>query len=228
MGLTEFRTALLMGASGLVGGHCLEYLLAASCYTQVNVLVRKSLGIDHPKLIEHIIDFEKLGDDADLFQVNDVLSCLGVKGALSAYEFEQVEYGYPVTAAKAACKKGADQFLVVTAMGASPWAPSALFKYKGRLEKALKQIPLKGLHIFRPSLIVGDRQTRRPDEEALYQLFRKITFIIKPLRKWLYIHGQTIAFTMVQTASQGRTGIHIYNTNKILADYNRRQNNFSC
>ncbi len=219
----QTRTAILLGASGLVGGHCLEYLLADPSYTKVTILVRKTLGINNSKLTEQTIDFENLADYADIFRVNDVFSCLGVKGATSAYEFKQVEYGYPAMAAKAAAENGADQFLVVTAMGASTWAPSALFKYKGRLEKELKKLSLKGLHIFHPSLIVGNRQTHRPDEEAIFQLFKKITFILRPLRKWLYIHGRYIAFSMVHIAKQGENGVNIYNNSKILSVYKKIQ-----
>ena len=52
------RTALLAGASGLVGGHLLQRLLADPRYKRVITVSRKALGIEHPKLRSLITDFD--------------------------------------------------------------------------------------------------------------------------------------------------------------------------
>ena len=56
----EPKTALIAGASGLVGSELLKVLLESSDYSMVNSLVRKPTGIKNPKLNEFIVDFDKL------------------------------------------------------------------------------------------------------------------------------------------------------------------------
>ncbi len=212
---TDMRSALVIGASGLVGGHCLEYLLDDVLYNQVSVIVRRKLSMDHPKLVQHIIDFQTLSSHRDLFAVNDVFCCLGIKGPASAHEFEQVEFIYPHEAGKIAASMGVDRFLIVTAMMCSPRSPVALFRVKGRLESALKNEPLKVLHFFKPSLIVGNRKDPRPDEESIAALFKMMTVFTPFLRKYLYVEGKTIARSMIHVAKQDLTGIHSFSVRKI-------------
>ncbi len=213
--INETRSALVIGATGLVGSHCLDHLLESSLYHQVSVVVRRPIPKDHPKLKQNVIDFQKLDSYETLFEVNDVFCCLGVKGPVSQYEFNQVETGYPLTAGKMAAKTGVDQFLVVTAMLSSPRSPVQLFKAKGILEAGLKKESLNALHLFRPSLIVGDRDISRPDEESIALFFKRITIFTPFLRKYLYIEGKSIAGAMVHVAQKKQKGLHIYNVNKI-------------
>jgi len=212
---TDLKRALVVGASGLVGSHCLEYLLDDPLYSQVSIIVRGKLSIDHPKLVQHIIDFERLSSYRDVFTVNDVFCCLGIKGPVPANEFEKVEFTFPHEAGKIAASMGVDRFLIVTAMMCSPCSPVALFRVKGRLEAALKNEPLKALHFFKPSLIVGDRKDPRPDEESIAKLFKKMTVFTPFLRKYLYIEGKVIARSMVLVAKQNLTGIHSFSVGKI-------------
>lgn len=209
------RKALILGASGLVGGHCLQFLLTDSLYDDITVLVRKPLPVEHPKLKQHVIDFEQLSSYQDLFNVNDVFCCLGIKGAASAYEFKQVEFTYPLKAGKISSAMGVNQFLIVTAMMCGPRSPIALFRYKGKLEVELKKESLNALHFFRPSLIVGNRKIPRPDEEAIAVFFKKMTIFTPFLRKYLYVEGKDIAFSMVQVAKKNLTGLNVFNVNKI-------------
>jgi len=73
----EKKTALLLGASGLTGGHCLNYLLNDEHYCQVVALIRRPLAVQHPKLIPQQVDFNKLYDCLAGMQINDVFCCLG-------------------------------------------------------------------------------------------------------------------------------------------------------
>lgn len=69
------KSALLVGASGLIGGELLNCLLNGSEYSKVIILVRKPLGIKHPKLQEWVIDFKELSRHKNCFQVNHVFCC---------------------------------------------------------------------------------------------------------------------------------------------------------
>jgi len=212
---TALKCALVIGASGLVGSHCLEYLLDDPLYSQVSIIVRRKLSIDHPKLVQHILDFERLSSYRDVFAVNDVFCCLGIKGPVPANEFENVEFTFPREAGKIAASMGADRFLIVTSMMCSPRSPVALLRVKGRLEAALKNQPLKALLFFKPSLIVGDRKDPRPDEESTAKLLKMMTIFTPFFRKYLYIEGKVIARSMVLAAKQNLTGIHSFSVGKI-------------
>ncbi len=69
---TRPRTALLVGASGLVGSRCLEALLARAEYQVVTALVRRPLDMEHPKFVQQVVDFEHLEERSGLFKADDV------------------------------------------------------------------------------------------------------------------------------------------------------------
>ena len=56
------KKAIIAGASGLIGSKLLAILLNHADYDEVLVLVRKELPIEHRKLVQLIIDFDKLDD----------------------------------------------------------------------------------------------------------------------------------------------------------------------
>lgn len=71
------KTALIAGSTGLIGRELLQDLLDGKEYDNVVAIVRRPLGIQHPKLEEKIVDFDKLGEYNDIFAVDDVFCCLG-------------------------------------------------------------------------------------------------------------------------------------------------------
>ena len=71
------RTALVVGATGLVGSHVLELLLADATYDRVHVLVRRPTGKPHDKLTEHVVDFDHLDPALPAWKCDDVYACLG-------------------------------------------------------------------------------------------------------------------------------------------------------
>ena len=87
------RTALVAGASGLVGGHVLQLLLADAAYARVITLARRHIDTRHPKLEQRVVDFETLDALSDLRPVDDVFCCLGttIKTAGSQEAFRKQE-----------------------------------------------------------------------------------------------------------------------------------------
>jgi len=75
-GNIEGKAAMLVGASGLVGGELVNYLLKAPEYTKIISLVCKPQGLKNLKLEEIVVDFEHLGRYKDYFKVDDVFCCL--------------------------------------------------------------------------------------------------------------------------------------------------------
>lgn len=212
------KSALLVGASGLVGGELLNCLLIGQEYSEVLILVRKPLGLKHPKLKEHLIEFEDLAQYKDLFKVNDVFCCLGttIKKAGSQDAFKKVDVEYPLEIARLAKEMRAEKFLIISSMGAN--SKSAVFysRMKGMLEQRLKEIWSESLYIFRPSLLLGDRKEIRFGESASAFLTKGISFIfVGALKKYKPIAAETVANGLYKAAQSNSEGIHTYLSNEI-------------
>jgi len=212
------RTALLLGASGLIGGYCLELLLADPDYTQVTILVRQPLPTSHPKLTQRIVNFDRLNEAADAFQVQDVFCCLGttIKTAGSQEAFRKVDFNYPTESVRLALQQGATQFLLVSSLGAD--AKSSVFysRTKGEVERAVAASDLCSVQIFRPSLLLGQRTEVRTGERIAETVSRAISFLLLgPLRKYRPIEARAVAAAMIVIAKRQPTGIHIYESDRI-------------
>ena len=211
------RTALIAGASGLVGGHLLKALLDAEAWDRVISIGRRRLDVDHPELEQIIADFDHL-DAVDFPQSDDAFCCLGttIKKAGSNEAFRRVDLDYVVDFAHQAQLHGATQFLVVSALGAD--ADSRIFynRTKGEMERAVAQLPYEAVQIVRPALLLGDRDVDRPKERVAELLSKPFTpFLAGPLRKYRPIQGKAVARSLVAAAQQRRPGVHIFESDEL-------------
>lgn len=96
--MSQKTTALIVGSTGLVGGYCLSKLLADDDYTQVIALTRSSLELQHPKLVNIVVDFENLQQYAHQIVADPIFCCLGttIKKAGTKERFSKVDYEYPL------------------------------------------------------------------------------------------------------------------------------------
>lgn len=220
------RKALLLGASGLVGGHCLGYLLADDFYSRVNILVRRELPIHHPKLVQHPVDFDRLENHAAVLCGDDVFCCLGttIAKAGSREAFRRVDFGYPVKIAGLALKGGAKQFLLVSALGADAGSPIFYNRVKGQVEEAIDHCGFETLHIFRPALLTGKRVERRPIEDLGRMLSRLFPFVFSgPLKKFRPIAAEALAYAMVEIAREQWQGRHVFSSALIQSVYDQER-----
>jgi uncharacterized protein YbjT (DUF2867 family) len=207
--LTPARAALLLGATGLVGGHCLERLLAEERYARVVVLGRRPSGREHPKLEEHRVDFERLQEARERFAVDDVFCCLGttIRKAGSREAFRRVDHDYPVEAARLASSQGASRYLLVSAMGADPGSRFFYNRVKGEAEEAVRAVPFQAVWVVRPSLLLGEREETRPGEKAAELVLRPLGPLMRgPLRRYRAIPARDVAAAMVRLALSDGTG----------------------
>ncbi len=214
--------ALLVGATGLIGRHCLDKLLNCEHYSKVKILVRTPIAFEHPKLEQHQVNFEALEQSQQLMQATDVYCCLGttLKVAGSKQAFRRVDFDYPLTIAKMAKLSGAKQFMVVSSMGANPSASMFYTAVKGELEAALEQLNYPALHIFRPSLLLGKRpgQPVRTAESIGQTLMTKLNFLLVGRAKsYRAIEAKTVANAMVVAALTEHMGTHRYHYDEIIA-----------
>jgi uncharacterized protein YbjT (DUF2867 family) len=213
------KKALIAGATGLIGKELVALLLSDPHYEQVIALVRKPMPIQHTKLVQHLTDFDHLEEVSELFRdAADVFCTLGttIKVAKTKAAFRKVDYEYPVRLARLAMQNGAQQFLIVTAMGANRDSGIFYNQVKGQVEEEIRGIGLPALHIFRPSLLLGDRAESRLGEQIGSVLAGILTpFMVGGLRKYRPIHVKTVARAMVHTARTQVKGYHVYSSEEI-------------
>lgn len=212
------KTALVVGATGLVGNQLIKILLDSSEYGRVITWVRKSTGRFDKRLEEIIIDFAKIEATIIEDKVDHVFCCLGttIKKAKTQEAFKKVDLFYPLALGRWAKRKEVAQFLVITAMGADVNSRIFYNRTKGQLEQELKKIGLNGLHIFRPSLLLGERKEVRFGERAASLMSKLIPILYSgPLKRYEPIQGRDVAYAMYKTALEERGGTYIYSSNEI-------------
>lgn len=206
-------SVLLLGATGLVGGHALQHILAGDRYRHVHVLSRRPLPdlATDPRVQVHVVDFDRPVTYQAALEVDHVWCALGttIKKAGTREQFYRVDYIYPYTIARAALRQGATHLLVVSAQGADPEAWTFYSRVKGQLETALRDLRYPQLSLFRPSVLDGDRDEVRPGELVLRTLLRRA-----PLR-YRTVAAEAVARTMHHAAHRADPGVRVYTSEEI-------------
>jgi uncharacterized protein YbjT (DUF2867 family) len=207
------KTALIIGASGLIGQELLSELLDSEMYQEVIILVRKSLGIKHPKLSEVIDDLKQI--DLKGIKANHIYCTIGstIKKAGSKAEFKRIDKEIPLEVAKQCHQNGADLFAIVTSMGADKNSMIFYSKVKGEVENELQSIGYRYLGLFRPSMLVGNRTENRLGEN-LGQIFMKSIDFITP-KAYKAIDVSKVAKAMLQYAEIPEPGLSIILSDKM-------------
>ncbi|WP_147534001.1 NAD-dependent epimerase/dehydratase family protein [Bacillus marasmi] len=212
------KTALIAGASGLVGSELLKILLEKSEYEHIIAVVRSPLNITNTKLEERIVDFEELAETNGLPTVDDVFCCLGttIKKAKTQEAMTRIDVDYPIALANLGKTLGAKQYFVISSLGAD--AKSSIFysRIKGLMEIALKGIGFQTLGIFRPSLLLGKRSEFRIGEAFATVLMPILSlFMVGEFRKYRGIQARVVALAMFKVAQSGNSGVNIYLSDEI-------------
>ena len=160
--------ALVIGATGLVGKELVQQALSDPHFTSVHIFVRRAIGIAHPKITESIINFDDVASWSHLVTGDVLFSALGttLKTAGSKEAQYKVDYSYQYAFAKAAASNGVPVYVLVSAAMAHPGSRIFYSRMKGALERDIKQLPFRSIHIFRPGLLAGDRTEKRIGERV--------------------------------------------------------------
>ena len=204
------RTALVAGATGLVGQAILALLLADKRYTTVHVVGRRAPDVQHPKLQVHIsTSLTNWACPA----VDDVFIALGttIKVAGSKAAFKAIDFDAVVAIARAAKAAGASRLAVVSAMGASPQSGVFYNQVKGEMEAAVNALGFETLVIARPSLLAGDRDALKQPERVAEKLSLVAFKLLRPLIPANYrsINASSVAEAMVRTLQTAGSGQHV-------------------
>ena len=216
---TEQRTAILLGASGMVGGFCLRALVDDAGYTRVMVFGRRQLaGLTQAKVSQRTADLSGLTAD-DFRGAQDVFIALGttIRKAGSQAEFRRIDLEMPLRLASEAVKAGAEQLVIVSSVGADPGSSNFYLRTKGELEQQLASLPFKAIHILRPSLLIGKRAEFRLAEALAMGIAPALNIImVGPLRRYRSIRAEIVGKAMVAAAKSDKAGTSIYAYGEIL------------
>jgi uncharacterized protein YbjT (DUF2867 family) len=210
--------AVIAGASGLIGSKLLDILLKEDFYDEVLVLVRKELPVNHKKLVQLVIDFDKLEEYAAAITGHAIFCCLGStkKKTPDLVEYRKIDLDYPLQLAQFARQNGVKQYHLVSSLGANSKSSAFYTKIKGEVEEAIQKVGLKCLHIYEPSILTGDRSESRPMESFANILMPFIDlFLIGSLKKYRSIPAETVARAMFNQSLKNEEGIFVHPSDKI-------------
>ncbi|HRP93483.1 MAG TPA: NAD(P)H-binding protein [Ignavibacteriaceae bacterium] len=213
------KTAIVIGATGLVGSYITLKLLDDSRYSKVKVFVRNSLEVKHPKLEEHIVDFEKLDLWKDEIKGDELYSALGttIKKAGSKNAQYKIDFTYQYETAKAAAKNGVKSYMLISSAGANYKSSNFYLRMKGNLDEKVQLLNFEKIRIFRPSILVGLRSEKRVGESIGIKIAGLITRIIPALKRYKPIKASIVAEAMIISANQNKSDkIKIYHPEEIF------------
>ena len=200
------KTALVLGATGLVGKSLVEQLCQDNRYQTVTCLLRKPLPKDFfkttsTKVQPIVVDFENLQDYQGYFTCDHVYVCLGttIKKAGSKQAFRKIDFEYVHVAAQLAKAQHAISFVWISSVGANAKSNNFYLRVKGELENAIVNMPgLDNASAVRPSLLLGEREEIRPAEK-LASLFSPFLsrLLIGNLAKYKPVQAADVAAKMI-------------------------------
>jgi uncharacterized protein YbjT (DUF2867 family) len=213
------KTALIAGATGLVGGHLLDLLMEDKAYSTVKVLTRRSLGGSQGKMKEIIMpDFEAIDEHVKKLSADDYFCCLGttMKKAGSKEAFKKVDFEYPLSLAAVARENNADGFYLVSALGADKKSLFFYNRVKGETEYGIKAFKLNRFYIFQPSLLLGERNENRTGEDVGKWVAKNMGFVFSgPLKKYSGIEGKTVAQAMLKAAHEEKSPFRTFRSDEM-------------
>lgn len=201
------KKIIITGASGMVGGHALEYLLESEKVGEVLSLIRKSTGKSHSKLKEIVVpDFYNYeNSQVDFSNVDAALFCIGVyTGAVDRETFAKITIDMTVAFAEALKEQSPNAtFCLLSGMGADRTEKSRTMfaKDKGIVENKLAAMNFGAFHTFRPGYIYPVEPRKEPN--LMYRISRVLYPVFRLFGRSVSIKSTELAMGMVKAAVSG-------------------------
>ena len=210
------NTAVIIGATGAVGREIVNEILSGEYYNRVYILGRSSISKlpDDSRLEKIIIDFDNIDLDMDIVENADGFASLGttIKTAGSKENQRKIDVDYTVNFAKL-CEGKVRSFNVVSAIGANSKSKNFYNSLKGELEDKLKEMNLRTLRIFQPSLLISKRDDNRFLEEIFMKVAPIFQFVLKgKIKKYSPIEVSLLGKVIVRFVTENKgKGTYTYN-----------------
>lgn len=211
------KTAIIFGATGLIGSCVLEQLLQDTRYSKILLISRKLINTGNSKVVEIITGMEDKNLLENQLHGDEIYCCLGttISKAGTQKAFRKVDYDLPVMIGVTAKKNGVSKMLVVSSLGAEATSSNFYLRTKGEMEQALRSLAIPALHFFRPSMLLGTRTESRPAETVGKFIMNAFSFLfIGRLKKYKAIHAGTVARAMINIANAKVTN-DVYDSHEI-------------
>ena len=211
------RTAIVVGATGLVGRALVEQLADAAHVDRVVGVTRRPVAYASPKVTNRVVDFDRLADHASVFRGDWLFSCLGTtrKQAGSVEAQRRVDVDYQFAAARLAAENGVEHYLLVSSSFADAKSRNAYTRMKGELEQRVLALPFQRISIFQPSLLLGERAQSRLGEEIGGAIMR-VLGVVPGLRRFRPIRGEQVAARMVQISAAPGAGVEWFQLDEVF------------
>ena len=211
------KTALLFGASGLVGSHLLNQLIKDTNYSKIKLFVRSVTETIDPKVEIIKTNFNNLQNHKEDVKGDDCFFCIGTtkQNSSDKDEYRRVELDIPKEIAKIAKLNLVNSFIFVSAIYANPKSSGDYVRFKGLVEEELKRLNFPKLALMRPSFLMGDRKEKRVGEKIGIFVFKLLSpLLLGPIKKMRPIHSETVAKAMIKAANENLEK-NIFESNEI-------------
>lgn len=207
-----------MGATGLIGKNLVNQLINEENVEKIIAITRRPVEYQSTKVINKVIDFDHMENYKDAFVGDLLFSCFGTTkkqaGSIEAQRKVDVEYQY--NAARIASENKVPHYFLISSSGADENSSSQYFKMKGELETKILALPFERISIFRPSLLMGERNEFRIGE-YLGGLLLPILFKLPFLKRYRPIDGKTVAKKMIEVSAKPGKSLETYSLDELFS-----------
>lgn len=213
----KFKQVTLFGATGLIGGYLLKFLLKDSDIHLINLVGRKPFHLQHDKINNIVIDFEDFssilnsvsGSEIVFVSIGTTMS--KVNGDKQKYK--SIDFDIIFNIAKACKQKNVRQLIYVSSIGANSNSSNFYLRLKGEIDEAIAELNLNSTSVFRPSVLLGKRNESRPGEKILQFVMPLLDFMIPSDSK--AIKAEYVAKSMLNNSKNYKSGFHVFQYNQI-------------
>jgi len=209
---------VVFGSTGLIGSYLINYLLSDPTCKQIIVVTRKPLIINHKKLSNQIINFSnKEQIDNSIKNCSIVFSAIGTTKAKvqnNKERYREIDFDINFNIAKCCKINNVNKFILVSSSGANAKSSNFYLKLKGEIENEINKLNLNSFIVFRPSLLLGNRNEFRLGERIGQVILPFFSRILPPNIK--PVHAKLVAKAMILYSKSNILGNNIISNRKIL------------